>query len=242
MLYLPVAGHVKCSKCGLDILGVLCLEGGQNVHFGCATDATREAVVAGTNIQEASLDQTTTLTAMFGAWRRASLQARGDIFKQFLFDDRFAPHPLHLKVSRALALSNQTLEISFESAKNALFAEDPCVFRLYHGTSHAAAQEICATGFKLPTRAGMFGQGLYFTNVPNKSVRYAPSGFVLVCDVAVGRTKRLAQSMASLRAAPDGYDSVTGLTREEGGTLQAPEYIVYNPSQVMPRYVLVLCL
>jgi len=86
----------------------------------------------------------------------------------------------------------------------------------------------------------MFGKGLYFTNVPEKSMRYAPSGIVLVCDVAIGHTMRSAQSMTSLQMAPVGYDSVTGLTLEEGGSLRAPEYVVYTPSQVMPRFVLVM--
>merc|ERR1712118_130982 len=40
--------------------------------------------------------------------------------------------------------------------------------RLFHGTSRRAADSIVAGGFRLPSRAGMFGKGIYFVECPLK--------------------------------------------------------------------------
>lgn len=101
--------------------------------------------------------------------------------------------------------------------------------RLFHGTSPESAQQILLGGFQLPNHKGMFGKGIYFAKTPLKSTGYAkkagvgykawqrasnwlfseafgPRGdekIMLVCDVYLGRTKRVSQAKPSLTAASD---------------------------------------
>jgi len=47
---------------------------------------------------------------------------------------------------------------------------------LFHGTLPTAADSIIKGGFRLPEKAGMFGQGVYFAKDPLKSAAFAKSG------------------------------------------------------------------
>lgn len=98
--------------------------------------------------------------------------------------------------------------------------------RLFHGTSPLVAQQIAKEGFKLPTKAGMFGAGIYFAETPLKSANFAPEGSVfpfmrrfvtkgyraamkketgqmLLCDVHLGRCRTLRSSRNKLDPALD---------------------------------------
>lgn len=87
--------------------------------------------------------------------------------------------------------------------------------QLFHGTTPEAANNIIKDGFKLPTRGGMFGRGVYFAKDPLKSVCFAgvasppPNNSwwtfffggsngeeerwrnMLLCDVYLGKVKTL---------------------------------------------------
>merc|ERR1712048_619233 len=93
----------------------------------------------------------------------------------------------------------------------------------------------------------MFGAGVYFADNPRKSWNYSKQSgcpYLLVCDVALGRRKKL-QSGSALTAADMNkqlrftkeFDAVQGLTNSEGGTLYNPEFIIYNPDQSIPKFV-----
>lgn len=86
------------------------------------------------------------------------------------------------------------------------------------------ALKISKLGFRLPTKKGMFGRGIYFADTPLKSARFAPAkkgiqkhlrsfatkgfrqgltdlikdrkenGQMLLCDVYLGKTKTLRSS------------------------------------------------
>merc|ERR1712083_1232414 len=100
------------------------------------------------------------------------------------------------------------------------------------------AKAIIRGGFKLPRanlfrKSGWFGNGIYFTDTPLKAWQYtvaSRSCYILVCDVALGREKKLLRksresNLQTLRkplerasSAAFAHDSVVGMGEDEGGS------------------------
>ncbi|KAL3314153.1 Poly [ADP-ribose] polymerase 2 [Cichlidogyrus casuarinus] len=85
---------------------------------------------------------------------------------------------------------------------------------LFHGTKLSAILSILENGFYLPeTEDGMFGKGVYFTDVSTKAARYTlskdspvgDSGYLLLCEVDLGNMK--ATYVAEKWELPKEYDS-----------------------------------
>lgn len=135
---------------------------------------------------------------------------------------------------------------------------------LFHGTPWEAAMGIVCDGFRLPNHPGMFGKGIYFADCPLKSWRYCfqskemanalprltgKGGYILMCWVDLGKKRQEKEAkpelngynrrswMNWLTGHRGAYDSVQGLTEEEGGALRVPEYIVYDPAQIRLAYL-----
>ena len=88
----------------------------------------------------------------------------------------------------------------------------------------------------------MFGAGVYFAESAAKSWDFSGGhSLVLLCDVQLGRTyeaKRAKyhftdRSLRSCLPWTKKYDSL--MARE---CVNRPEYVIYEPMQAMPRYVL----
>jgi len=74
-------------------------------------------------------------------------------------------------------------------------------------------------------------------------------GYILMCWVDLGTRREEKEAkpelkgynrrgwMAWLTGQRGAYDSVVGMTEEEGGALRVPEYIVYDTSQVRLAYL-----
>ncbi|TEB22902.1 hypothetical protein FA13DRAFT_1640556, partial [Coprinellus micaceus] len=80
---------------------------------------------------------------------------------------------------------------------------------------------------------GMFGTGIYSTNVSSKADLYASRNrphlkSVILNHVVLGRTQLMKAADHSLQHAPDIYNSVTGATGNQGGALAYHEAIVYR--------------
>jgi hypothetical protein len=99
-----------------------------------------------------------------------------------------------------------------------------------------------------------YGRGLYFSRTSSKSDGYAhgserdlPHGkhrVMFLCKVCVGRTHRTAQDRLEQSAVNDliasgRADSVTGLTKADGGALDYEENVVYDESAAIPSYLIV---
>jgi len=125
--------------------------------------------------------------------------------------------------------------------------------QLFHGTSLKNMKSIIANGFRLPSRPGMFGKGIYFADTPLKSWQYSTSKtckYLLVVDVALGKVKKQLQAyhidpqkdlqhrwfMGLFKAR--NYDSVVAVTRQRGGCVNVPEYVVYTPNQASVRFII----
>jgi len=131
---------------------------------------------------------------------------------------------------------------------------------LFHGTGTESAQGIVRDGFRLPKTGGMFGKGIYFADCPMKcwsycckQLRFGGRGLVFLCRVDLGTQCRKKWGDSSLDAVvlaekrktwwgwaqgyTKKYDSVVGLTEEEGGSLRVPEYIVYRTDRIKICYL-----
>ena len=162
----------------------------------------------------------------------------------------------------AWRVSNPELESDFDQTTAAIIgrAKPSNVHRFFHGTSRDSARAIISGGFRLPPHRGMFGKGVYFADCPLKSLQYtgwAPSGwrYMLVCDVELGNTL-VQTSGARPEIDPSGGQPITqeeswlpslrgeqepsfdSVSAPAGSTLRVPEYIVYSPSQAVPRFIL----
>lgn len=120
---------------------------------------------------------------------------------------------------------------------------------LFHGTAGPNVRHILRGGLicpRTPSNGRMMGHGIYFANMASKSINYCASRrrgaplFLLLAEVAVGRTYLAPEPMSDLREPPRGYDSVTGkagFTGAWGGKLQFDEIIVYKAQQQTLRYL-----
>jgi len=136
--------------------------------------------------------------------------------------------------------------------------------RLFHGTQWESDMGITCDGFRLPTHPGMFGKGIYFADCPLRCWQYCfpikqlaymlrkmthRGGFVFMVWVDLGKTREEHKATPALGAynhkswrawwtrQRGAYDSVTGLTQEDGGALRVPEYIIYDPKQARLAYL-----
>ena len=166
-----------------------------------------------------------------------------------------AKYRFGIRLISAYRVNNATLRDGFEDRRGILRnkGKSDAVSRLYHGTSEKAAKIIVQRGFMLPRRAGMFGKGIYFADTPLKSLQYTQQdgrGVMLVCDVALGNSmvkhsadntletesQKFKRGFIPRLLGQKSFDSVTA------GKLavRVPEYVVYNSTQAVPRYVLMV--
>eukprot|EP01018_Ginkgo_biloba_P039082 Gb_32246 [translate_table: standard] len=115
--------------------------------------------------------------------------------------------------------------------------------------AHSSRRGVCGItkdGFRLPAinKNNMFGRGCYFATDSSKSAQkiYTKgSNKLLLCDVLLGRTWTVQKDYPDMdleKIKKKGYDSLFSKRggRGTGGTFY-DEYVVYNPYQAIPRYI-----
>jgi len=120
---------------------------------------------------------------------------------------------------------------------------------LFHGTSQEAAKAIAQSDFRLPGSGGNFGKGLYFAERACKSHYYSKQnseGFyvMMLCRVVLGKVVEMNSGERDYTAenriiGKPHLDSVLGNAnpaRSDGHN--AREFLVYEPSQVYPEYIM----
>jgi len=104
---------------------------------------------------------------------------------------------------------------------------------------------ITENGFRLPAKGGMYGIGIYLASDSSKSAQelYTKgSNMLLLCDSLLGKIYTVDKAMPKMRGKGIknlGYDSCFAKrgTKATGGVL-FDEFIVYNPDQVYPKYII----
>lgn len=113
------------------------------------------------------------------------------------------------------------------------------IMELWHGTRAANLLSILKSGLIIPRSASHgrnFGDGIYFSNQPQKALQYASRGYgyneptyMFVADVAMGKIYEV--NRYSSRGLPKpGYDSTFA-------KVSSNELIVYDTSQVNLKYL-----
>jgi hypothetical protein len=112
----------------------------------------------------------------------------------------------------------------------------------FHGSP--ACLSIVRNGFNIATRPGMFGKAIYFAEDPRKSCKFAPTGELLLCRVALGRTLTMRVADNSLNGEglrKRGYDSVTAPGHRFMCCCYAvnrTEYAIFDPDLAYPEYLI----
>lgn len=102
-------------------------------------------------------------------------------------------------------------------------------------------QEILKEGFS-PSDfiSAAYGEGLYFSKFPSKaSHNYSKSGKVLLVEVGLGKVETVTEKDSQRKSPSSGYDSILIPGRNSthsgnGDNSMSEEYVVFEPSQVMP--------
>eukprot|EP00045_Choanoeca_perplexa_P019434 m.2836 g.2836 ORF g.2836 m.2836 type:complete len:1937 (-) comp4132_c0_seq1:121-5931(-) len=176
-------------------------------------------------------------------------------------------HGSLLTVKAIQRISNPKLEAALRKYQlEHLCKGNVNTMELFHGTGAAAIEAIAENGFRLPKPGdhNMFGRGIYFASNSSKAAQEVytkQSQKLLVCEVYLGKTctiegmqadhalKRHQKPSTShpgkhyldvdeSKVARYGYQAVFGKrdTREAGGVM-FDEYIVFNPAQAVPKYI-----
>ncbi|XP_040196486.1 protein mono-ADP-ribosyltransferase PARP4 isoform X2 [Rana temporaria] len=131
---------------------------------------------------------------------------------------------------------------------------------LLHASSLRNIVGILSRGLLLPkiivdefgldrTDIGNLGSGIYFSDSISTSVKYTEASkfsgerLLLVCDVALGRTKDVGKRDYSINEPPEGFHSLHGVRSDllKNSQFIDDEFVVYNVNQVKIRYVVQFC-
>ncbi|XP_073469577.1 protein mono-ADP-ribosyltransferase PARP4 isoform X2 [Aquarana catesbeiana] len=131
---------------------------------------------------------------------------------------------------------------------------------LLHASSLRNIVGILSRGLLLPkiivdefgldrTDIGNLGSGIYFSDSISTSVKYTEASRVsgerllLVCDVALGKTKDVGNRDYSITEPPEGFHSLHGVRSDVWKNSQFidDEFVVYNVNQVKIRYGVQFC-
>ena len=154
-------------------------------------------------------------------------------------------HNWYPQVIKIVEVKNPELKIRFLKVSTELFHRAPETVKKFHGTTNEGVDGITKSGFRLPANPGMYGAGIYLAADSSKSAQkiYTKgSNKLILCDVLLGNSLVADKAMPRMDAKKlknMGYDSLFAPrdTKGTGGVLY-DEYVVFNPDQVFPRYII----
>jgi len=93
---------------------------------------------------------------------------------------------------------------------------------------------------------GMFGPGIYTSSVSSKADEYVMNYHVrsnkhamFLSNVVTGNSEQMYTAAHGKRSPSPGYDSVTAVTRSDGGSVTYPETVVYRTDAILPTMVII---
>ena len=129
---------------------------------------------------------------------------------------------------------------------------------LFHGSRASNFVGILSRGLLMPkcvnnaneqeltrTDIGHLGYGIYFSDDIRTSLKYALTSeskrtrLIAVCEVALGECKQMHDYDTTLTRAPQGFNSVRGVKRDENfeSKFSDDEYVIYDLSQYRIKYI-----
>lgn len=158
------------------------------------------------------------------------------------------------KVSQVLEVTNARTKAAYESGKKQLGIKDKDCHLLWHGSRTENWWSIAKNGMSLNPNAivtgKMFGNGLYFAPLAQKSMGYtdmrgsywaggsSQKGYLALFEVAMGRSYEPTHSLSSRFDVHDlhhGCDSVWAYPHKTG--LRNEECIIYRENQCNLKYL-----
>lgn len=144
--------------------------------------------------------------------------ARFDLIEKYLQGTHAKTHNLYtMSVENIFCLSKLNEKERFKDVGNRRL--------LWHGSRLSNMVGILSHGLKIappeaPVTGYMFGKGVYFADMSSKSANYCfpqanQTGFLLLCDVALGKCNELIDADYNANKLPSGCHSVFGIGREE---------------------------
>lgn len=124
--------------------------------------------------------------------------------------------------------------------------------QVFHGTCERNLGKILDSGFEteIADKPGMFGAGIYFADLSSKSNQYTFSKrgcrrhkdrkcdkcyrYLLLCRVELGKTYTATTVVDIKRLAS--YNSISA--QPKPGFLQYPEYVISDPDQAYPEFLI----
>ena len=126
---------------------------------------------------------------------------------------------------------------------------------LFHGSRNGNILSILINGFMIPpATAGhctgrMFSSGIYFASCSTKALNYSTgfwdgkgddtNAFILISKVSMGIVEKCKKF--KYEGIGEGFDSILGLTAQDGGSLLNEEYVVKHPNQTLITHLMELC-
>uniref|UniRef100_A0A6F9DNV9 Poly [ADP-ribose] polymerase n=1 Tax=Phallusia mammillata TaxID=59560 RepID=A0A6F9DNV9_9ASCI len=194
---------------------------------------------------------------------------------------------IQLYASNTHASTHRNYNLKVENVFSVCKSEADKTFRtdlgncmlLWHGSRLTNWCSILQQGLRIappeaPSTGYMFGKGVYFADMVSKSANYCfastrqSTGFVLLCDVALGNTCDKLAADYEADKMPSGFHATKGLGKTQpnpkenlitdNGKVVVPcgkpvtvneakssallynEYVVYNVNQIRPRYLVQL--
>ena len=149
-----------------------------------------------------------------------------------------------IHITEVCKIHNDVLRPKWYSVQSEMFHPDRTQL-LFHGTSIGSIVAIIQDGFKLPSKPGLFGSGIYFASDESKSAQFGlhrGSYMLLSCSVRIGKSLRLESGCMKMNLSElqsMGCDSVyvPGGTKRTGGVRRS-EFVIYRPEQALPTHVL----
>uniref|UniRef100_A0A7M6DR67 Poly [ADP-ribose] polymerase n=2 Tax=Clytia hemisphaerica TaxID=252671 RepID=A0A7M6DR67_9CNID len=156
---------------------------------------------------------------------------------------RLFPKITKIEEVRNLKVHAKFLEKSLHLYENEIKSESKLFF---HGVNDTMLESILKDGFTLPDESRSYGAGIYLTIDSTQSRNESQSdqsGKMLYCQVHLGRSWTAKEespdfNAESLRKLKKDSVFAPRSTKEEGGESLSDQYIVFNPDQVLPSYVI----
>ncbi|KAF4503063.1 hypothetical protein FAGAP_706 [Fusarium agapanthi] len=130
------------------------------------------------------------------------------------------------KIKSIYLASGDDIDKSYRGERFFTYLNGGSYRRLYHGTSHDE---------------GMFGPGIYSTPNSSKADVYVKNHYVssnlhamLICYVVASKPQRMWLADHSITRPSRGFNCVEGVTIDNGGSLQYPEFVVYREDAIIP--------
>ncbi|SCO76932.1 uncharacterized protein FRV6_01144 [Fusarium oxysporum] len=165
------------------------------------------------------------------------------------------------KVKSIYLASRDNIDKSYRGQRFFTYLNGGSYKRLYHGTSRACHigesgndlklchDDDCGTcgilrqSFKLKYAddEGMFGPGIYSTPNSSKADVYVKNHYVssnlhamLICYVVASKPQRKLLADHDITRPSRGFNCIEGVTINNGGSLQYPEFVVYREDAIVP--------